>query len=71
MQDSSPFGEASGRPVPVAVETFNALRDRQTSDSAPGETTLRGRVNLLNWDGTGAPSGLFPEKPNPPAGEER
>jgi len=65
MQDTARFGEASGRPVPVAVETFNALRDRQTSGSAPGETTLRGRVNLLNWDGTGAPSGLFPEKPPP------
>jgi nitrate reductase beta subunit len=65
------------------VETFNALRDRQTSGSAPGENTLRGRVNLLNWDGTGAPSGLFPEKPppakpsapahspdSPPAGEQ-
>jgi nitrate reductase beta subunit len=65
MQDSSPFGEASGRPVPVAVETFNALRDRQTSDEAPGGTTLRGRVNLLNWDGTGAPPGLFPEKHHP------
>jgi nitrate reductase beta subunit len=49
----------------VAVETFNALRDRQTSDAAPGETTLRGRVNLLNWDGTGAPPGLFPEKHHP------
>ncbi|GAP56433.1 nitrate reductase, partial [Arthrobacter sp. Hiyo6] len=46
----------------MALETFNALRDRQTSGSAPGEMTLRGRVNLLNWDGTGAPSGLFPEK---------
>jgi nitrate reductase beta subunit len=49
----------------VAVETFNALRDRQTSDEAPGGTTLRGRVNLLNWDGTGAPPGLFPEKHHP------
>jgi nitrate reductase beta subunit len=52
----------------VAVETFNALKDRQTSGEAPGETTLRGRVNLLNWDGTGAPPGLFPERHTP--GEE-
>ena len=34
MYGSGPFGEASGRPVPVAVETFNALKQRQTSDSA-------------------------------------
>ena len=38
MYESGPFGEASGRPVPVAVETFNALKQRQTSDarSTPG-----------------------------------
>ncbi|MEP6648852.1 MAG: hypothetical protein ABJA74_02930 [Lapillicoccus sp.] len=29
MYESGPFGEASGRPAPVAVETFNALRQRQ------------------------------------------
>jgi nitrate reductase beta subunit len=65
MQDS-PFGEASGKPVPVAVETFNALRDRQTSDSVAGEESLRGRVNLLNWDGNGTPRGLFPDKRDEP-----
>lgn len=27
-----PFGSASGRPVPVAVETFHVMKDRQTSD---------------------------------------
>ena len=43
----SPFGEGSGHPVPVAVETFHALRRRQT--------------NLLNWDGRGRPESLFPE----------
>lgn len=37
------------------MENFHALRSRQTSD-------LRGRVNLLNWDGTGLPDGLFPPK---------
>ena len=62
MQDTSPFGEASGRPVPVAVETFNALRDRQTSGGLEEGSGLRGRVNLLNWDGRGAPPGLFPDR---------
>ncbi|PZF79366.1 nitrate reductase subunit beta [Jiangella anatolica] len=58
MYESGPFGEASGRPVPVAVETFQALKQRQTSDTPPGD--LSGRVNLLNWDGNGRPDGLFP-----------
>ena len=62
MYENSPFGEASGTPTPVAIETFNALRDRQTSEEAPSADSLRGRVNLLNWDGTGAPEGLFPTK---------
>lgn len=58
--ESGPFGEASGRPVPVAVETFHALKQRQTSDAPPGD--LSGRVNLLNWDGNGRPEGLFPPR---------
>ena len=57
--ESGPFGEASGRPVPVAVETFHALKQRQTADR-PGD--LSGRVNLLNWDGNGRPEGLFPPR---------
>jgi nitrate reductase / nitrite oxidoreductase, beta subunit len=61
MYESGPFGEASGRPAPVAVETFNALRQRQTADSATS-SELRGRVNLLNWDGNEARPGLFPPK---------
>jgi nitrate reductase beta subunit len=67
MYESGPFGEASGRPAPVAVETFNALKQRQTADVATSTTAsgeLRGRVNLLNWDGNGAPDGLFPTKPD-------
>ncbi len=56
-------GSAAG-PCPVAVETFNALKQRQTSERrSPGETSMRGRVNLLNWDGVGAPAGLFPARP--------
>ena len=62
MYESGPFGEASGRPEPVSVETFHALKNRQTSDTPAGESTLRGRTNLLNWDGNGTPAGLFPEK---------
>ncbi|KAA9394199.1 nitrate reductase subunit beta [Kocuria coralli] len=56
------LGEASGRPTPVAIENFNALRIRQTSDDPTGNTQLAGRVNLLNWDGQGNPEGLFPAR---------
>ncbi|MFS3127295.1 nitrate reductase subunit beta [Nocardioides sp. Bht2] len=62
MYESGPFGEASGGPVPVAVETFTALRQRQTGDDAASTEELRARVNLLNWDGNGSPPGLFPQR---------
>ncbi|MEU4413506.1 nitrate reductase subunit beta [Nocardia salmonicida] len=57
-QVSGPFGETSGKPVPVAVETFHALKQRQTSESTG--VSSGARVNLLNWDGKGAPEGMFP-----------
>jgi nitrate reductase / nitrite oxidoreductase, beta subunit len=66
LDESGPFGEASGRPAPVAVETFQALRQRQTSDTGVNPDDMRGRVNLLNWDGNGAPPGLFPAKREEP-----
>ncbi|KQY24850.1 nitrate reductase [Cellulomonas sp. Root485] len=56
------FGSSSGRPVRAAVETFHALRNRQTADKAAGPSQPT-RVNLLNWDGNGAPPGLFPPEP--------
>ncbi|WP_103960592.1 nitrate reductase subunit beta [Nonomuraea solani] len=59
-----PFGEASGRPVPVSIETFHGLKERQTSDEV-----TRDRVNLLNWDGRGTPAGLFPLKRAPKRGK--
>jgi nitrate reductase beta subunit len=62
---SGAFGEASGKPAPVAVETFHALKQRQTSEAPAGSSQLRGRVNLLNWDGNGSPPGLFPEREEP------
>jgi nitrate reductase beta subunit len=59
---SGPFGEASGRPNPIAVENFHMLQARQTSDSPVDPADKHKRVNLLNWDGKGAPAGLFPER---------
>jgi nitrate reductase beta subunit len=41
MLDSGPFGEASGRPVPVSVETFHALRQRQTAAGPEPEGDVR------------------------------
>ena len=59
MGGAGPFGSSSGRPVPVAVENFHALQDRQRAD----RPSTPGRVNLLNWDGNGTPDGLFPRDP--------
>ena len=65
MFESGSFGEASGRPAPVSVETFHALKQRQTSDTAASAASLAGRVNLLNWDGNGIPNGMFPPSEKP------
>jgi nitrate reductase beta subunit len=67
---SGPFGEASGRPNPIAVENFHMLRDRQTSDNPVDPADKHKRVNLLNWDGKGMPSGLFPERKDDADGTE-
>ncbi len=62
------FGSSSGRPMRAAVETFHALRNRQTADTPAGAKPTR--VNLLNWDGNGAPPGMFPpEKGEPGYGD--
>src|SRR5690606_9081461 len=61
-----PFGEASGGPAPVAVENFHALKDRQATGDLGRANELRGRVNLLNWDGKGIPDGLFPKRKEKP-----
>ena len=59
-----PFGETSGGSTPIAVENFHMLAARQPTDTlaAPGDKAQR--VNLLNWDGKGAPEGMFPPKPD-------
>ena len=51
MYESGPFGEASGRPVPVAIETFSALKQRQKAEEAASAGQLSHRTDLLNWDG--------------------
>ena len=39
---SGPFGEASGRPMPVAVENFHALKARQTRRGLRADRGRRG-----------------------------
>jgi nitrate reductase beta subunit len=56
------FGEGSGALTPIAVENFQMLQDRQTADSLAAPADKASRVNLLNWDGKGRPSGLFPPR---------
>ena len=60
MGGSGPFGEGSGVPTPIAVENFQMLQDRQTSDTVPEVASRRGRVNLLDWDGRGPPGRALP-----------
>jgi nitrate reductase / nitrite oxidoreductase, beta subunit len=60
MYESGPFGEASGRPMPVSVETFHALKQRQTTEGIADVEQPGARVNLLNWDAKGSTEGLFP-----------
>jgi nitrate reductase beta subunit len=62
MGGSGPFGESSGGPVPIAVENFHMLRERQTTGALVDPGDKAGRVNLLNWDGKGRPEGLFPPR---------
>ncbi|WP_221652930.1 nitrate reductase subunit beta, partial [Actinotalea ferrariae] len=67
MNESGPFGEGSGgafRNDPIAVENFHMLQQRQTADTIADPASRRAKVNLLNWDGKGAPSGLFPPRPD-------
>jgi nitrate reductase / nitrite oxidoreductase, beta subunit len=58
------FGEGSGALTPIAVENFAMLQDRQTSDTIASPEDKSARVNLLSWDGKGAPRGLFPPSPD-------
>ncbi|WP_203787446.1 nitrate reductase subunit beta, partial [Paractinoplanes rishiriensis] len=67
MGGSGPFGESSGRPLPIAVENFHMLRERQTTGALTDPGDKRGRVNLLNWDGKGRPEGLFPPRKEDPS----
>jgi nitrate reductase beta subunit len=62
MYEGGPFGEASGRPMPVSVETFHALKERQTTEGIADPEAPGARVNLLNWDGKGTPKDLFPPR---------
>lgn len=81
MGGSGPFGEGSGPGFvePVAVENFHMLQVRQTADTVAEPATRKAKVNLLNWDGKGAPDGLFPPRRGPgdavgpagPAGDQR
>ena len=54
------FGEGSGAPDADRGRELPMLQDRQTSDTLAAPADKAARVNLLNWDGKGAPSGLFP-----------
>ena len=75
MGCSLDFDDGSGhvrvRPVRGGQRTAGArwrsrpstpCKQRQTTTTPPAGDELRGRVNLLNWDGNGTPPGLFPRR---------
>jgi nitrate reductase beta subunit len=70
MGGSGPFGESSGGPAPIAVENFEALRQRQTSDTLVDPSDASRRVNLLNWDGKGSAGDLMPPRSSSDPGDE-
>jgi nitrate reductase beta subunit len=70
MGGSGPFGESSGGTTPIAVENFRMLQARQTTDTLVSPEDKAARVNLLNWDGKGAPEGLFPPRSQTTSDEE-
>ncbi|MEO8094682.1 MAG: nitrate reductase subunit beta [Pseudolysinimonas sp.] len=51
-----------GTPMTATVESFHSL----TNLTDPTEPSTSGRLNLLNWNGTGISNGMFP--PSAPAG---
>ena len=71
MGGSGPLVKDPGNQSPVAVENFQMLKARQTSDSG-GPAVEVGRVNLLNWDGKGSPPpGVFPPRQDRPDDQEQ
>ena len=50
---------SAAQPLASTVDNYNAMRGEATRGGSTGQTTP-GRVNLLNWDGKGAPPGMFP-----------
>ncbi|MFE6237266.1 nitrate reductase subunit beta [Cellulosimicrobium sp. NPDC057862] len=58
-------GPGMGGAGPTTGESFHAVGAEERA-SSPYTPSTSGRVNLLNWDGAGAPGGLFP--PSRPAG---
>ena len=57
MGGSGPFGEGSGAPTPIAVENFQMLQDRQTSDSlaGPEDKGVAGQPAQLGRQGLARP----------------
>jgi nitrate reductase beta subunit len=58
---AGPYGNTPGMPLNSTVDSYNVM----VGDSPLIKTrpATPGRINLLNWNGTGgAPEGLFPPK---------
>jgi len=54
--DLSTTARIPGTPINATVESFNALKNL----TDPSEPSTTGRLNLLNWNGSGVSNGMFP-----------
>ena len=61
---AGPYAKTPGMPLNSTVDNYNAMRGEATRGESTGPTTP-GRVNLLNWNGDGAPPGMFPPVADP------
>ena len=52
--------------MPLLVECTQCGKKYNAADTMAGPAGKSSRVNLLNWDGKGAPTGLFPPKSRGP-----
>jgi nitrate reductase beta subunit len=56
MGGASSTARVPGTPIDSTVQSFNALKNL----TDPTEPSTKGRINLLNWSGSGITNGMFP-----------
>ena len=62
MGGSGPFGEGPAERHRSPWRTSRCSRSARRATRSSTRPTRQSRVNMLNWDGKGAPAGLFPPR---------